>query len=55
MQEIGQSRTGVHGVGHKYRCGIRIRGHLHILHLVSVGVKETVAEDYSPPVLQVGQ
>jgi len=28
---------------------------LHILHLVSVGVKETVTEDYSSPALQVGQ
>jgi hypothetical protein len=29
--------------------------YLHILHLVSIGVKETVTKDYGFPVLQVAQ
>ncbi len=52
-QKLRQLVASVHSVDHEYRCRKRISSHLHVLDLITHGIKETIAENYGSPILEV--
>jgi hypothetical protein len=36
-----------------HRCRQRISSHLHVLYLIALGIKETIANNYGSPILEV--
>ncbi len=51
-QKVVKFFAGVHGISHKHRCRQVITRYLHVLNLMSRGIKESITEDYGSAILQ---